>query len=86
MFDLNVTGLDKLLPIMYGLPKMHKTSIGARFIVASNYCSTKPLSDTTPKLFKIIFNTVEIFIGKVSVIQAVRNSGLCKILFQLPLN
>ena len=61
MFDLNVTGLDKLLPIMYGLPKMHKTSIGARFIVASNYCSTKPLSDTTPKLFKIIFNTVEIF-------------------------
>ena len=61
MFDLNVTGLDKLLPIMNGLPKMHKTSIGARFIVASNYCSTKPLSDTTSKLFKIICNTVENF-------------------------
>ena len=40
---------------------MHKTPIGARFIVASNYCSTKPLSDTTSKLFKMILNTVESF-------------------------
>ena len=40
---------------------MYKTPLGARFIVASNYCSTKPLSDTTLKLFKMIFNTVESF-------------------------
>ena len=60
-FDLSITGLDKLLPILYWLPKMHKTPIGARFIVASNYCSTKPLSDTTSKLFKMILNTVESF-------------------------
>ena len=46
---------------MYWLPKMHKTPIGARFIIASNYCSTKPLSDTTSKLFKMIRNTVESF-------------------------
>ena len=46
---------------MYWLPKMHQTSIGARFIVASNYCSTKPLSNTRSKLFKIILNTVERF-------------------------
>ena len=87
-FDLNITGLDKLLPIMYCLPKMHKTPIGARFIVASNYCSMKPISDTTSKIFKMILNTVEsfFFIPKVSFIQAVRNSGLCKILFQLLLS
>ena len=60
-FDLSITGLDKLLPILYWLPKMHKTPIGARFNVASNYCSTKPLSDTTSKLFKMILNTVESF-------------------------
>ena len=60
-FDLIITGLDKLLPILHWLPKMHKTPIGARFIVASNYCSTKPLSDTTSKLFKMILNTVERF-------------------------
>ena len=40
---------------------MHKTPIGARSIVASNYCSTKPLSDTTSKLFQMIHNTVESF-------------------------
>ena len=34
---------------------MHKTSI------ASNCCSTKPFSDTTSKLFKMILNTVERF-------------------------
>ena len=61
MFDLNIIGLHKLLPIMYWLPKMHKPPIGARFIVASNYCSMKPLFDTTCKLFKMILNTVERF-------------------------
>ena len=61
MFDLNITGLDKLLPILYWLPKMYKTPLGARFIVALSYYSMKPLTDTTPKLFKIICNTVESF-------------------------
>ena len=46
---------------MYCLPKMHRTSIAARFIAGSNCCSTKPLSDTTSKLFKMILNTVERF-------------------------
>ena len=60
-FDLNITGLDKLLPTIYWLPKMHKTPTGGRFIIVSNYCSTKPLSDTTSKLFKVFLNTVESF-------------------------
>ena len=46
---------------MYWLSKMHKTPIGARFIVDSNYCSMKPLSDTTSKHFKMISNTIEGF-------------------------
>ena len=40
---------------------MYKTSLGTKFIVASNYCNTKLLSDTTPKLFKMIFNALESF-------------------------
>ena len=32
---LNPDGKDKLLPIMYWTPKMHKEAIGARFIVVS---------------------------------------------------
>ena len=62
--DLNIKEIDKSLPIKYRLPKIHKTSIGARFIEASKDCSTKPLSDTTFKFFKIIFHTVERFCYK----------------------
>ena len=49
---------------MYWLPNMHKTPIGARFIVVSKNCITKPPSDITSKIFKIIFNTVESFHNK----------------------
>ena len=62
--DLNITDLDKSLPVMYWLPKMLQTPIGVRFIVASNYCSAKPLSDTICQIFKIIFNTAESFHNK----------------------
>ena len=48
---MNVTELDESLPIMYWLPKILKTPVGARFIVASYYCSTSPLSDTISKIF-----------------------------------
>ena len=46
---------------MYWLPKIHKTPVGARFIVPSYYCSTNPFSDTISKNVKMIFNTVESF-------------------------
>ena len=49
---------------MYWLPKMHKTSIDARFIVASKSCITKPLSEMISKVFKMIFNHVEVFVEK----------------------
>ena len=49
---------------MYWLPKMHKTRVGARFIVASYYYSTNPLSDTIFKIFIMVFNTVESFHNK----------------------
>ena len=56
-----MTELDESLPIIYWLPKIHKTPVGARFIVASYYCNTNPLSDTISKNFKMIFITVESF-------------------------
>ena len=49
---------------MYWLPKIHKTPVGARFIVASYYCSTNSLSDTISKIFIMVFNTVESFHNK----------------------
>ena len=44
---------------MYWLPKIHKTPVGVRFIVASYYCSSNPLSDTISKIFLMVINTVE---------------------------
>ena len=46
---------------IYWLSKIHKTLVGARFIVASYYCSTNSLSDTISKYLKMVFNTVESF-------------------------
>ena len=64
-FDLNITELGKLLP-MYWLPKIHKTLVGARFMVATYYCSTNPLSDTISKTFNTIFKIVESLVNVLS--------------------
>ena len=55
-YNLKITEQDKTLPIIYWLPKMSKAPIGAKFMVASKNCSTKPLSDVISKVFKMIFN------------------------------
>ena len=41
---INVEHDLRTLPSFYWLPKLHKQPYGARFIAASNKCSTKPLS------------------------------------------
>ena len=60
-FDLKILKLDNILPIMYWLPKMHKTPTSSRFIVASKNYSSNPFSDTISKTFEMIFNAVESF-------------------------
>ena len=60
-FHLNLTDKNRSLSIIYWLPKLHKTSIGAKFIIASKNCSTKPLSGVISKIFKMIFKHVENF-------------------------
>ena len=58
---LDVTDKDKKLPIMYSMPKLHKTPVGKRFIIASKNCSTKPLSKAVSNVFKLIYNQIENF-------------------------
>ena len=50
-----------VLPIMYWIPKMHKTPIAHRFIIASKKCSTKHVSKAVSNSFKLIFSQVENF-------------------------
>ena len=49
---------------MYCFPKLHKTPIGDRFIIASKNCCTKPLSSVISKIFEILFKHVENFHNK----------------------
>ena len=60
-FGLKVEEGSKKLPIIYWMPKMHKNPSGARFIVASSKCSTKPLSKTISYIFKLIFEQKQNF-------------------------
>ena len=60
-FGLTITDKEKCLPIMYWMPKMHKKPIGARFIVASKHCSTKPLTNVVSRVFKVLYQQVESF-------------------------
>ena len=52
------------LPAMYWIPKLHKTPIGARFIIASKSCSIKPISKAVSSVFKLIFKQIELFHAK----------------------
>ena len=60
-FRLKVEERCETLPIIYWMPKMHKNPLGARFIVASSKCSTKPLSKNISYIFKLIFEQVQNF-------------------------
>ena len=60
-FGLSVSSKEKALPLMYWTPKMHKSPVGARFIVASKTCSTKPLSQVISNVFKMIYKHIENF-------------------------
>ena len=46
---------------MYWLPKLHKNPTKSRFIIASKFCSTKPLSQAISKIFGFIYKQVESF-------------------------
>ena len=62
------------------MPKMHKNPSGARFIVASSTCSTKPLSKNISYIFKLIFEQVQNFhlkskfYGNINCFWVVKNS------------
>ena len=63
-FGLDTSESQKELPLMYWIPKMHKSPIGSRFIIASKKCSNKPLSEAVSNIFKMIFAHVRSFNNK----------------------
>lgn len=61
---MEVCEKEKDLPIMYWIPKKHKTPTGKRFIIASKLCSTKKISKAVSSVFKLIYNQVENYHSK----------------------
>ena len=54
-----IKDMEKVLPTMYWTPKMHKTPIGSRFIIASKVCSTKAISKAISNVCKLIYSQTE---------------------------
>ena len=46
---------------MYWMPKMHKNSIKARFIIASPKSSIKPLARTIMSIFRLFFRQIQTY-------------------------
>jgi hypothetical protein len=56
MYNLRLpSDMDKLPPLHW-TPKMHKTPVGARFIIGSKKSSLKPLGKCVTKMFKVLFH------------------------------
>ena len=51
----------KEIPLIYWIPKMHKTPIGNRFIAGSRICSIKTLSKAFSKALKTILNHMKLY-------------------------
>ena len=52
------------LPNMYWMPKMHKSPVGKRFIIASKQSSLKSLSQNITSALQIIFRSIKSFYEK----------------------
>ena len=61
VFGIRVSKDMQTLPDIYWLPKLHKTPIKARFIIASQKCTVKKLSKDITSIFKLAYKQVETY-------------------------
>ena len=58
---------------MHWTPKMHKTPVGARFIIGSKCSSLKPLGKDITRIFKVIFHHKRRYYRKVGFFSGLNN-------------
>ena len=63
-WDLELEEEMQCLPNLYWIPKMHKTPVGERFIIASPKCSTKPLLKDATNILSLCQHNIENFHNK----------------------
>ena len=72
-FNISVPKDMRTLPDIYWLPKLHKTPIKARFIIASRKCSLKKLSKDVTSIFKLAYDQVERYNQKASIFSGIKS-------------
>ena len=65
-------GMD-CLPSMYWIPKMHKSPVGERFIIASPKCSLKPLLKDATSILKLFQKQIQSYHDKERIWKGVSN-------------
>ena len=64
LFDIKIEKESKQLPSMYWIPKMNEKPVGARFIIASKKCTTKPSLKLFQIFSKLFTNMWKVFLNK----------------------
>ena len=65
-FKLKQLSSESKLPNIYWLPKMHKTPIKFRFIIAAPDCTIKPLAKSLTSIFSLFYKQIESYNKKCS--------------------
>ena len=71
-FNITVPEDMRTLPDIYWLPKLHKSPIKARFIIASKNCTVKKLSKEVTSIFKLAYNQIEKYNQKANIFSGVK--------------
>ena len=71
-FNLKTPADMHSLPDIYWLPKLHKTPVKSRFIIASQKCTIKKLSKDLTSIFKLAYEQVERYNNKASVFSGIK--------------
>ena len=62
---IQVDDKQQQLPILFGIPKMHKKPSKQRFIAASHCCTTKPVSALITKCLKLVQQAHKIYCDRI---------------------
>ena len=71
-FNIKVDESNKSLPIAYWMPKMHKSPIAFRFIIASKSCVNKELSKYVAAVFKLFYEQIKVYHEKVKFFSGIK--------------
>ena len=71
-FQIETIKDNKTLPKMYWIPKLHKTPIKPRFIIAGVRCTVKPLAKAVTEIFKKFYFQIEKYNHKAAFFSGVK--------------